>query len=85
MFFIYQFVQKTKPLYQNHKYLFGIRILIWAAKNQGFNHCVSVVRVYTRNSFGTNREKLETKNATEKSEHENIDETEKKARLNVKK
>ena len=46
---------------------------------------MSVVRVYTRNSFGTNREKLETKNATEKSEHENIDETEKKARLNVKK
>ena len=27
------FLQKTKPLYQNPKYLFGIGILIWVAKN----------------------------------------------------
>ena len=27
------FLQKTKPLYPNLKYLFGIGILIWAAKN----------------------------------------------------
>jgi hypothetical protein len=27
------FLQKTKPLYPNPKYLFGIGILIWAEKN----------------------------------------------------
>ena len=39
MFFIIQplFLQKTKPLYPHPKYLFGIRILIWAARNQGFS------------------------------------------------
>ena len=39
------FLQKTKLLYPNTKYLFGIRIWIWAANNQGFSHRVSVVRV----------------------------------------
>ena len=41
------FLQKTKPIYPNPKYLFGIGIWIWiwAAKNQGFSHRVSVVRV----------------------------------------
>ena len=39
------FLQKTKPLiYQNPKYLFGIGIWIWVAKNYGFSHRVSVVR-----------------------------------------
>ena len=35
MFSIIQplFLQKTKPLYPHPKYLFGIGILIWAAKN----------------------------------------------------
>ena len=46
---------------------------------------MSVVRGYTRNSFGTNREKLETKNENEKtktkSEHENNNETEKNAKM----
>ena len=39
-------LQKTKPLYPNPKYLFGIgiRIYIWAAKDWGFSHRVSVVR-----------------------------------------
>ena len=27
------FLQKTKPLYPNHKYAMGIVILIWAAMN----------------------------------------------------
>ena len=39
------FLQKTKLLYPNTKYLFGIRIWIWAANNQGFSQRVSVVRV----------------------------------------
>ena len=38
------FPQKTKPLYPHPKNLFGIGILIWAAKNQGFSLRVSVVR-----------------------------------------
>ena len=38
------FLQKTKSLYPNPKYLFGIGIGIWAAKNQGFSLRVSVVR-----------------------------------------
>ena len=42
------FLQKTKPLYPNPKYLFGIGIgigiLIWAAMNYGFSHRVSIVR-----------------------------------------
>ena len=37
-------LQKTKPLYPNLKYLFGIRIRILAEKNQGFSLQVSVVR-----------------------------------------
>ena len=32
------FLQKTKPLYPNLKYLSGIGIWIWAAKNYGFSH-----------------------------------------------
>ena len=40
--------KKTKPLYPNPKYLFGIGIWIWiwiwAPKNWGFSHRVSVVR-----------------------------------------
>ena len=36
--------QKTKPLYPNPEYWFGIGIWIWSAKNYGFSHCVSVVR-----------------------------------------
>ena len=46
MFSIIQplFLQKTKPLYPYPKYLFGIGIWIWAAKNYGFSLCVSVVR-----------------------------------------
>ena len=51
MFFINQplHLQKTKPLYPNPKYLFGIGIwiLIWAAKNYGFSHHVSIVCAYT--------------------------------------
>ena len=45
MFSIIQplFLQKTKPLYPHPKYLFGIGIWIWAAKNLGFSHRVSVV------------------------------------------
>ena len=35
---------KTKPLYPHPKYLFGIGIWIWAAKNYGFSLRVSVVR-----------------------------------------
>ena len=31
-------------LYPNPKYLFGIGIRIWAAKNKGFSHRVSIVR-----------------------------------------
>ena len=38
------FLQKTKLLYPNPKYFFGIGIWIWAAKNHGFSHRVSVVR-----------------------------------------
>ena len=37
-----------KSLYP--KYLFGIRIWIWAAKNEGFSHRVSVVRVWESTS-----------------------------------
>jgi hypothetical protein len=42
MFSIIQplFLQKTKPLYPHPKYLFGIGILIWTAKNLGFSLCV---------------------------------------------
>ena len=36
------FLQKTKPLYPHLKYLIGI--WIWAAKNEGFSLCVSIVR-----------------------------------------
>ena len=38
------FLQKTKPLYPNPKYLFAIGIWMLAAKNWGFGHHVSVVR-----------------------------------------
>ena len=38
------FLQNTKPLYSNPKYLFGIGIWIWAAENWGFSHRVSVAR-----------------------------------------
>ena len=46
MFSIIQplFLQKTEPLYPHPKYLFGILILIWAAKDLGFSHRVSVIR-----------------------------------------
>ena len=37
------FLQNTKPLYPNPKYLFGIGIWNWAAKNYRFSHRVSVV------------------------------------------
>ena len=40
----FAFLQKTKPLYPNPKYLFGIWIWIWAAKNYGFSHCGTCVR-----------------------------------------
>ena len=46
------FLQKTKLSYPNPKYLFGIGIWIWAAKNWGFSHRVSVVRVYTYITVG---------------------------------
>ena len=48
MFFINQplFLQKTKPLLQHPKELFGIGIWIWAAKNKGFSLHVSVVRAW---------------------------------------
>ena len=50
-FFINQplFLQKNKPSYQNPKYLFGIgiSIWIWAGKNKGFIHWVSVVCKHT--------------------------------------
>ena len=39
------FLQKTKPLYPNPEYLFGIGI--WTEKNKGFSHRVSVVRAYS--------------------------------------
>ena len=35
--------EKTKPLYPNPKYIFGIGIWIWAAKNLKFSLRVSVV------------------------------------------
>ena len=38
------FYKKTKPLYPNPKYLFGIGIWICAEKNWEFSHHVSVVR-----------------------------------------
>ena len=37
------FLQRNKPLYPHLKYFFGIGILIWSTKNQGFNLRVSVV------------------------------------------
>jgi hypothetical protein len=44
MFSIIQplFLQKTEPLYPHSKYLFGI--WIWAAKDLGFSHRLSVIR-----------------------------------------
>ena len=46
MFFIIQplFLPKPKPLYPHPKYLFGIGIQIWAAKNLEVSLRVSVVR-----------------------------------------
>ena len=42
------FLKKTKPLYSYSKYLFGIGIWIWAAKNKGFSHRVQAwSTVYT--------------------------------------
>jgi hypothetical protein len=41
---LFMFLHKTKPLYPNPKNIFGIGIWIWAAKNKGFSHLVSVVR-----------------------------------------
>ena len=42
------FLQKTKPLYQNPKHLFGIGIWIYAEKNEEFSHRVSVVRGFNQ-------------------------------------
>ena len=46
---------KTKPLYPNPKYLFGIGIWIWiwAEKNEEFSHRVSVVRGFNQSKIGT--------------------------------
>ena len=44
------FLQKTKHLHPNPKYLFGIGIGIWATKNQGFIHRVSVFRWHAYSS-----------------------------------
>ena len=43
------FYKKTKPLYPNPKYLFGIGVWIWAAKNLGFS--VSLIRVTFHRRF----------------------------------
>ena len=43
------FLQKLNfYIFTNPNYLFRIRIWIWAAKNQGFSHRVSVVRAYVQ-------------------------------------
>ena len=52
------FPQRNKPLYPNLKYLFGIGIWIWASKNQGFSHRVSVVHGCTHNYNGIERDTL---------------------------
>ena len=45
------FYKKTKPLYPNLKYLYGIGILIWSTtRNLGFSYRVSVVRAPNRES-----------------------------------
>ena len=43
------FLQKTTPLYPHLKYLFGIGIGIWTAKNLGFSLRVSVVCIQLHN------------------------------------
>ena len=46
---------KTKPSYPHPKYLFGIEIWIWAAKNWGFSLRVSVVRALTNDVLWLSR------------------------------
>ena len=65
MFFIIQplFLQKTKPLYPNPKYLFGIVIRNWAAINQRFSLRLLVVRGSSQSriyAFGSTNVKVDT-------------------------